>query len=352
MTTRFEKANNLLKKHKADYLLITDCISARYFSGFSSSNVILLYSPKKKFLFTDFRYKTAADIFCKESGWQKPDACFKCFAENNINGKILFQDDFLSVSEFESFKKKLKNSELIPAGIEINAVFYEKTEEEIKLIKRAAQIADLSFSQWQKELNAGMSEFEAARNLDVICLKNGSEKAAFDTIVLFGENAALPHGVPSRERKLKDGDVVLCDFGCVVDGFCSDMTRTISFGKSEVQLKNVYSVVLEAQIIGIENVKAGAKASDVDKKVRDFLTDKNFVSEFGHGTGHSVGLRIHEKPAINKKDETILETGMAITIEPGVYIPNNFGVRIEDMVIVTENGCEIITKTTKNFVEI
>lgn len=352
MTARFEKANDLLKKEYADYILITDSISAKYFSGFSSSNVVLLYSQKEKFLFTDFRYKTAADVFCKENGWKKTDICFNSFAENNIKGKVLFQDNFMSVENFENMKKTFKNSQFIAAGEEISAIFYAKTEEEINSVKKAAQIADISFVQFQKELKVGMSEFDAARILDIICLKNGSEKSAFDTIVLFGENSALPHGVPSRERKLKNGDVVLCDFGCVVDGFCSDMTRTICFGKANPNIKKIYDLVLEAQIIGVECVKAGVKASDIDKKVRGFIANAGFGENFGHGTGHSVGLRIHEKPAINKKDETILKTGMVITVEPGIYLPNEFGVRIEDLLVVTENGVEIITKTTKEIVEI
>lgn len=351
--TRFEKAQNLLKKYNADYILITDSISARYFSGFSSSNVLLLYSTNEKLLFTDFRYKTYAEDFCKKNGWKNIDEKLNDFLKKNpINAKVLFQDDFMSIKDFNSYKEIFKNCELIPAGEEINTIFYEKTSSEINSIKKSAQIADISFIEWQKRLTLGITEFEAARILDIICLQNGSEKSAFDTIVLFGENSALPHGVPSRTRKLKENDNILCDFGCVTDGFGSDMTRTIVFGKSTNLIKDVYSAVLEAQIIGVESVKAGIRACDIDKIVRDFLKSKAFTDEFGHSTGHSVGLRIHEKPAISQKDETVLQTGMVITIEPGVYIPDKFGIRIEDTVVVTENGCEIITKTTKNFMEI
>ena len=360
MEKRFEKAQKLLEKHNAGCLLISDSVSARYFSGFSSSNIALLYSAKEKFLLTDFRYKIEAENFCKTNGWNFIEAKQSEFAEKMamiasvmITGnKILFQDNYLSVAEFENYRKKLVNTQFLPAGKEIEEIFYEKSEEEINLIKKAAGIADVSFAQWLEKLESGMAEFEAARALDIICLQNGSEKAAFDTIVLFGENSALPHGVPGRERKLKNGDFVLCDFGCVADGLRSDMTRTISFGEPSHAHKKIYEIVLQAQIIGVESVKAGEKASDIDKKVRDFIKNAGYGGYFGHGTGHSVGLRIHESPAISSKTETILQAGMVITIEPGIYLPDNVGVRIEDMVVVGEKSCEIITKTDKNFLDV
>jgi Xaa-Pro aminopeptidase len=358
MTKRFEKAQHLLKKHKANFVLITDSISARYFSGFFSSNVALLYSENEKFLFTDFRYKTIAQDFCKANNWtfvlaKQSEFAAKINEKIKKKSKILFQENHLSVAEFDFYKKNLKNvDKFISAGKEIEEIFYEKDEFEINLIKQAAKIADISFAKFQKELKTGMSEFEAAKMLEIICLQNGSEKTAFDTIVLFGENSAFPHGVPSRKRILKSGDFILCDFGCVADGFCSDMTRTICFGKANPEHKKIYDLVLEAQKIGVESVKVGEIAKNIDKKVRDFIKNAGFGENFGHGTGHSVGLRIHENPAVNSKNETILQAGMVITIEPGIYVENFVGVRIEDMIVVGENACEIITKTDKNFKEI
>jgi len=356
MSKRFEKALDLLKKHNGDYILITDEVSVRYLSGFLSSNVVLLFNAEqgRKFLFTDFRYKTSAENFCKANGWNFVEVKQGKFAEK-INGviekntKILFQDDKLSVAEFNSYKKNLENVELIPAGKGIGAIFYEKTAEEISLIKKAAEISDISFENWLEKLEIGMSEFEAARTLDVICLQNGSEKAAFDTIVLFGENTAFPHGIPSRGRKLQKGDFVLCDFGSVIDGFCSDMTRTVCFGEPKAEHKKIYEIVLQAQSIGVENVKAGVKAKDIDEKVRGFIKNAGYGDYFGHGTGHSVGLCVHENPAVSGKNETILQAGMVITIEPGIYVPDVVGVRVEDMIVVGEKSCEIITKTAKNF---
>jgi Xaa-Pro aminopeptidase len=359
MTNRFEKANVLLEKYKADYLLITDGVTARYFSGFSSSNVVLLYSPGERFLFTDFRYKTDALRFCEKSGWEFVEAKQREFAKNfggiikKDGARLLIQDNFLSLADFESCEKDIKTRvEFIRCAKEIDEVFYVKTGEEINSIKKAAQIGDLSISEWREKLYEGISEFEAARLLEIIALQNGSEKTSFDTIVLFGENSALPHGVASRERKLKKGDLILSDFGCTVNGFCSDMTRAVCFGAPQKQTRDIYDIVLQAQIIGVESVKAGENSKEIDKKVRDFITLKGFGKNFGHATGHSVGLRVHEKPSLNKKDEVILRENMVITIEPGIYLPGVLGVRIEDMAVVTANGCEIITKTTKSFVEI
>ncbi|MCL1945577.1 MAG: Xaa-Pro peptidase family protein [Chitinivibrionia bacterium] len=358
MSNRFEKANELLEKHKSDYLLITDDVTARYFSGFSSSNVVLLYNSKEKFLFTDFRYKTKAEIFCQKNAWNFIETKQGDFAKKiskiiKRKSKLLVQDNILSVYDFELYKKNVKNNaKFINCGKEIDEIFYVKTDDEINSMKKAAEIGDLSIKEWQKKLREGISEFEAARLLDIITLQNGSEKTAFDTIVLFGENSAFPHGVPSRNRKLKKNDVILSDFGATVDGFCSDMTRMTHFGASKKKYKEIYDIVLQAQLIGVENVKAGTKAKDIDKKVRDFISQKGFADNFGHATGHSVGLRIHEKPSLGKKDDTVLQSGMVITVEPGIYLPNAFGIRIEDMTVVTENGCEIITKTTKNLIEI
>lgn len=353
--TRFEKANILLKKHNADCILITDSVSARYFSGFVSSNAALLYSPKERFLLTDARYKTSAEIFCKNHDWKFIEAKQNEFAQKLVEvvskgANLLFQDNYLPVSEFEHYKKTVKKGiKFIPCGNDIDEIFYAKTKEETEFIKQAARIADKSFEEWLPKLRTGMSEFEAARLLDIITLQNGSEKLAFDTIVLFGENCALPHGVASRERMLKNGDFILCDFGCSINGFCSDMTRTLCFGEEQDEHRKIYEIVLQAQKIGIENVKAGVKVKDIDKIVRDNIKDLGFGDYFKHSTGHSIGLRVHENPALNSKNEAVLQSGMFITIEPGIYIPDKIGVRIEDTVQVLETACEIITNTTKNF---
>jgi len=356
MTSRFEKADGLIEKFNADYVLISDCESARYFSGFDSSNVFLLYSQKQKFLLTDFRYKTKAESFCND--WKfieikNGEVCKEIDKILKKPAKLIIQDNFMPVERFEFYKKNIKNvSQFIFGGKEIDSFFFVKTQEEINSIKQAAKIGDTSIKEWFSQLKEGISEFEAARLLDIITLKNGSEKPAFDTIALFGENSALPHGTPSKDRSLKKGDFVLCDFGCTMDGFCSDMTRTVCFGKPKTEHQKIYEIVFEAQKIGAETIKAGMKAKDIDKKVRDFIEKNGFKENFGHGTGHSVGLRIHENPALNKTDETVLQAGMVVTVEPGIYIPGIVGVRIEDMAVIGESSCEIITKTAKMFTEI
>jgi Xaa-Pro aminopeptidase len=197
---------------------------------------------------------------------------------------------------------------------------------------------------------ANRPEFEAAQLLEDRCRKYGSEKPSFDTIVLFGNRTALPHGRPSDAR-LKKGEWVLCDFGCTLDGFCSDMTRTFVMGKATQRQKKIYDIVLRAQENGRAAVSAGVKACEVDKACRRVISDAGYGNLFGHATGHGVGLRIHEKPRISKNDNTILRNGTVITIEPGIYSPAFGGVRIEDMVVVRDNGCEVITNAPRDLIE-
>jgi len=354
---RFEKANETLKRRKADYLLITQSASVRYFCGFVSSNAALLYSPNERFLFTDSRYKTSAQNFCEAQGWKFIEAKQSEFAKKiskilKKGSKLLFQDNYLSVAEFERYQKDFKalRIKFISGGGEIDGLFCVKTDEELNFMEQAAQIADKSSEKWLKKLRAGISEFEAARLLDVITLQNGSEKTAFDTIVLFGENCALPHGVPSKKRLLRNGDFILYDFGCVVEGFCSDMTRTVCFGEAKSEDRNIYEAVLDAQKKGLAAVKAGVKAKDIDKVVRDSVKEAGFGEYFKHATGHSIGLCVHENPSVNGKNESVLQSGTVITVEPGIYIPDRVGVRIEDTVVVQDKDCKIITNTAKDFI--
>jgi Xaa-Pro aminopeptidase len=213
-------------------------------------------------------------------------------------------------------------------------------------MRQAARIGDRAFDDLRRRIRTGMTEKETAMLLEDRCRKHGSEKPSFDTIVLFGRRAALPHGRPS-DVGLKSGDWVLCDFGCTVNGFCSDMTRTFVMGKAAARQKKIYDIVLRAQENGKAAVTAGAKACDVDKACRRVISNAGYGKLFGHATGHGVGLRIHEKPRIGKNDNTILRKGTVITVEPGIYSPEFGGVRIEDMVVVRDNGCEVITNAPR-----
>jgi len=199
-------------------------------------------------------------------------------------------------------------------------------------------------------IKLGMREVDIAEEIEYTVKRKGASNISFDTIAISGEKTSLPHGAPSQDL-LKKG-IVLMDFGCISSGYSSDMTRTIFLGKATAKQKKIYNIVLEAQQTAIKSIRPGMKASYVDKAARDYITDKGYGEYFGHSTGHGVGLDIHELPNISSKSDEVLQPGMVFTVEPGIYIPEWGGIRIEDMVQVTDNGCRIITKSSKEIIEI
>lgn len=224
-----------------------------------------------------------------------------------------------------------------------------KTEKEILSIMHAASIGDICFNHMLGFLKTGMSEIEAAAEVDRTLHELGSEKLAFPTICVSGERSNQPHGEPS-DKIIEEGDFVTLDFGAVVDGLCSDMTRTVAMGKVSALQKKVYDIVLTAQLSAISACKAGVRCFDVDKTARDIIKAAGFGDAFPHGTGHGVGAEVHEAPKLNKESEEILEENMAVTIEPGIYIPGKFGVRIEDLAIITRFGIINTVKSTKELI--
>lgn len=341
---------SFLEKEECDYILFTDSVECRYITGIDSSNITILLGNEQTVVFTDFRYKEIVSDWCKAN-----DVTFhqikKSLSEElkeyiEENTIVAVQSDLLSVDTFNELQSTLINTEFKLKGKEIASIFSRKIDEHLLYIKRAAHIADESLTIWKRELFLGITEFEAAKLLNQICERNGSEKPSFETIVLFGKNSSLPHGKPG-DRELTDGDIVLVDFGCTINGFCSDMTRTFFINSANEELKKKYEVTLKAQLTGLNTVKSSVEASEVDNDVRSIIEAAGFGELFGHGTGHGVGLRIHEYPSLNKRDNTILKPNMVVTVEPGIYTPNLGGIRIEDLVIVTEKGCKIVSQSPK-----
>lgn len=212
-----------------------------------------------------------------------------------------------------------------------------KNEKEIASISRAAALGDRCFSHILGYIRPGMTEKQVADEIERFLYDNGAEGLAFDTISVSGARTCLPHGEPT-DKRIEKGEFVTLDFGAVIDGYCGDMTRTIAIGSVSDEMRRVYEIVLEAQLAAIEFIKAGVSCFDVDKVARDIITEAGFGKEYPHGLGHGVGTLVHEAPTLNPKSKEILETNMVITIEPGIYIPNKFGVRIEDLAIVSEFG--------------
>ncbi|MFY9526018.1 MAG: M24 family metallopeptidase, partial [Limnochordia bacterium] len=221
-----------------------------------------------------------------------------------------------------------------------------KTEQEIENIRQAAKIGDQAFAELLPKIRSGVSEIEIALELEFLMRRAGASGMSFSPIIASGPQSALPHARPS-ERILMYGDFVVFDFGCIVNGYCSDMTRTIVIGEPEEQHLLIYDLVLKAQLESLAAVAPGRKGSEIDAIARDIITDAGYGEYFGHGLGHSLGLEIHESPRLSKADHTVLQPGMVVTVEPGVYLPGFGGVRIEDLVVVREDGHEVLTSTFK-----
>jgi Xaa-Pro aminopeptidase len=219
----------------------------------------------------------------------------------------------------------------------------------MECLRRAEAIGDLAFTHICGFLKEGMSETEVALELEFFMRRNGAECLSFDTIAVSGVRSSLPHGEPS-DKKIEAGDFLTMDFGCKYLGYCSDMTRTVAIGKVTDEMKKVYGIVQRAQQTALEAINPGKKASDIDKTARDIIKYEGYGNCFGHGTGHGVGLEIHEAPTANPTGETVLKPGMSVTVEPGIYLPGRFGVRIEDLALVTETGYEVLSHSDKDLI--
>jgi Xaa-Pro aminopeptidase len=354
--TRLITIKKMLDTRKCGYILVTNSIDCEYISGFHASNVFLLISRAKNLLFTDFRYKEAAEAFCRNN----PSWRFILTVENGLSllssycaegSSIGIQSNSMSIDEFDRLKRCLKKARFVKLGSAVSELFIVKSALEISLMAEAARIGDRALKHTLKKLKAGISEKDVAFILEDECRKAGSEKPSFDTIVLFGKRTALPHGRPSNAR-LKNGDFVLFDFGCTRGGFASDMTRTVVAGAASRRQKAIYRIVAEAQSKAREAVSENVVASVVDKSARNVIEDAGYGAYFGHATGHGIGRMVHEQPRIARTMNIELPEGAVVTVEPGIYIPDFGGVRIEDMVVVRKNGHETITASPRHLMEI
>lgn len=338
---------NILKEKNLDGAVITSAENMRYLSGFTGGEGFLLLTSYKNYIFIDGRYtvqaKEQAKGFEVTEYKSKPFDLLKDFGLKRIG----YEDSSILHSVF----LKLPECEKVGISSEISKLRSIKTEEETEKMRKAAKIADNAFSYIIKNLRIGMTEKEVAAEIEYFMKKNKAEKTSFDTIVAFGENSALPHAQPT-DRKLKDGDIVLMDYGCIYDGYCSDMTRIVFWGKANDELKKIYETVLKAQITAEEKIKAGEICCEIDKISRDIIENAGYKNCFNHSLGHGVGLEIHEFPNLSPKAENVLEKNNVVTVEPGIYIEGLGGVRIEDMVVVTENGIENLTSSPKEIIEL
>jgi Xaa-Pro aminopeptidase len=334
---------------KIDALLVSGLPNVRYLSGFTGSNALLLITPDSQTLFTDPRYTIQAGQECEcavrtVKGRTLHAAAAQLIGRKRLK-KIGFEKARLSFEGYQLLKEHLPlGASLKPVGGVVEKLRMIKTPEEIARIRRSVITNSEALDRTLKKIKPGSTESSIAAELEYQMRSLGAEKPAFETIVAGGPHSALPHASPTEQAV--DG-ILLIDMGAFQNGYASDMTRTFFFGKPDTRMRAMYEAVLESQLAAISAVRPGVAAQQVDRVARKVLESRGLGKEFVHSTGHGLGLEIHEAPRLGKNDKTRLEAGMAITIEPGAYIEGVGGVRIEDTVVVTNTGCEVLTPTSK-----
>jgi len=351
-----EKLQSILSTDTVDVLLLTSQVSRLYAAQYDVAEGVAVIGKEQSFYFTDSRYIEVAEnnlpgFTVLETNRANPYVD-RINAAIEVLGaqKLGIEEDFLTYSEFLNYQEKL-HAELVPCQKAISQFRHTKQAWELEHMRKAQAITDKTFAELLKIIEVGMSEKELAAELIYTLYKNGADALSFPPIVVSGPNTSLPHGVPG-DRKLQYGDFVTMDFGCMVNGYCSDMTRTVALGFVSEEMSKVYETVLRAQETGIAATKAGVTGQAVDGAARQVIADAGYGAYFGHGYGHSLGLEIHEAPNCNPANDQPLPAGAVCSAEPGIYLPGKFGVRIEDVVIVTEDGCVDITESPKNLIVI
>ncbi|MBQ7543198.1 MAG: aminopeptidase P family protein [Clostridia bacterium] len=347
---RFQALAAALPPH-ADGFLITSESNIFYFTGFPCDAALLLATRAGCWFFTDSRYLEAAQrvirgvTFCDTARFA---AEFPAVCEANGVRKLLVETAAMTVREAQKYAALLPQTELLYEDdlAFLSAFRRQKSDAEAQKIERAQRIAEAALEQILPMVRPGKTEKEIALELDYTMLRMGADALSFQTIVVSGENSSLPHGVPGS-RQLRDGDFVTMDFGAVVDGYHSDMTRTFALGSCTPEMREVYETVLRAQTAALAVMHPGTLCKDADAAARDVITAAGFGDYFGHGTGHGVGVQIHERPNVSPRSSETLQLGDVVTAEPGIYLPGRFGVRIEDMVRITEDGHYNFTKADK-----
>jgi Xaa-Pro aminopeptidase len=339
---------------KIDALLVSAPPNIRYLSGFTGSNGLLLVTPDSQTLFTDPRYTIQASEECSCRVKTVAKGALELAAIEIIRRKRLkrigFEATRLIYDAYQRLKQALPlAASLKPIGPVIEKLRMIKSAAEIALIRRSVRTNSEAFESTVRSIRPGVSEMAIAAELEFKMRRLGAEKAAFETIVATGVRTALPHAQPSQQVAALN-ELLLIDMGSCQNGYMSDMTRVLFLGRPSRRVHSIYNAVLKAQLAAIDAVRPGATAGQVDRKARQVLESEGLGKEFVHSTGHGLGLEIHEPPRVGKKDPTRLEAGMVITIEPGAYVRGFGGVRIEDTVLVTENGCEVLTPTSKELV--
>jgi Xaa-Pro aminopeptidase len=351
---RLKQFREKMAATELDGFVVTNIYSIRYLSGFSGSTASMFVTLNEAMLITDFRYDEQANSEAYDGVQVRIDKRDALTAVGDMievfAGRMGFESGALAFTAYEKLSARAGDRLVGVEGMpeKMRAV---KGSEEIAWISEAARITDEVFAAIVGEMRPGMTEIEVAARIDYLLMTGAGDLPAFRTIVAAGERGALPHAHPSG-RKLATGDLVTLDFGAVHKGYCADMTRTVVMGEPTAKQQEVYEIVLTAQKTALDGIKTGITGREADSLARDYIAEKGYGDEFGHGLGHGFGLQVHEGPRLAQKNEDVLTPGMVVTVEPGIYIPGWGGVRIEDDVVIEEGGCKNLTSSEKELLRV
>lgn len=351
-----QRVTEIMEQRNCDAMIISNRYNMRYISGYCGDTGIVVITKQDKLIFTDFRYIYQAQAETKDYEIIDigTDSYAKCVAKELKNRQVKragFEEEELTYAMYCKYRKEFEDIELISYSDELSKLRMVKTEKELACIKQAEHIGDIVFTQILRELRPGVTELEIAAKIEYLLKTNGAQGSSFAPIVASGVNSSMPHAVPSK-KPLENGDFLTLDFGCVYEGYCSDMTRTVVIGKASEEQRKIYETVLMAQQAVFKKLKAGMIGKDIDKIARDLIYAAGYEGCFGHGLGHSVGLFIHESPRASMRSEDVFGENMVLTVEPGIYVKDFGGVRIEDLVVITKDGYENFTNSPKDLIEI
>ncbi len=352
MRDHLERARRYVAASGVDALLLVKTENRRYVTGFTGSAGLALVTAGDAVLAVDFRYyeQAAHEAPACEvlRGGADPTGALAGAARAREIRRLGFEAEFVPYAQVERLRAAFAPAELVPLA-DVDRLRWVKDAEEVAALERAAEISDRAFSHVLGVLRAGMTERDAAVEIETYMRRAGAERASFDTVLASGPRSALPHG-RATVRVLAAGDLVTLDFGAVYDGYGSDCTRTVVVGAPDDRQRHIYDLVLAAQRRGLEAIRPGISCRDVDAAARSVIASAGFGEAFGHALGHGIGLDVHEGPALSPRNDALLEPGVVVTVEPGIYLPGWGGVRIEDDVVVTGDGCRVLTHAPKTLI--
>ena len=344
---KFDKVRTLIDKNNLDAILVMSGYNRRYLTGFTGSSGAAIITREGRFLISDFRYKAQAATQAEHFEFVLQDKGLLDFIMEFLETKGLrtigFEGQHVNYNTYAQLDAKF---ELVPLNNEIEKIRMYKTTDEVSLIRKACEIADETYEHILKFIKPGQSELEVRNELEHHMRKLGAEGSSFDIIVASGERGALPHGVAS-DKKIEAGEMVTLDFGAYYEGYASDITRSFGVGSVTEEMEKVHDIVLTSQLAALDGIRTGMTGREADAIARDIITEQGYGENFGHSLGHGFGLEVHEMPGLAKSSDMVLEKEMCVTVEPGIYIDGVGGVRIEDDCILTDEGLEKLSHSSK-----